>query len=85
MAQMGMSDLRTTNPIESTFSTIRHRAEQAKSSITRDTVLAMISKLGMAAENDGATSGASTTSPRSSPGYDSNCRTPLVHDAIHKI
>lgn len=42
--------LRTTNPIESTFATIRHRTDRAKGCVTRDTMLAMIFKLGMSAE-----------------------------------
>ncbi|MQM39964.1 IS256 family transposase [wastewater metagenome] len=42
--------LRTTNPIESTFSTIRHRTDRAKGCVTRNTMLAMIYKLGMSAE-----------------------------------
>jgi transposase-like protein len=42
--------LRTTNPIESTFGTIRHRTDRAKGCVTRETMLAMIFKLGMAAE-----------------------------------
>jgi hypothetical protein len=31
--------LRTTNPIESTFGTIRHRTDRAKGCVTRDTML----------------------------------------------
>jgi len=42
--------IRTTNPIESTFATIRHRTRQAKGCISRTTMLAMIYKLGMSAE-----------------------------------
>lgn len=42
--------LRTTNPVESTFGTIRHRTDQAKGCVTRNTMLAMIYKLGMCAE-----------------------------------
>jgi putative transposase len=42
--------LRTTNPIESTFGTIRHRTDRAKGCVTRDTMLAMIYKLGMCAQ-----------------------------------
>jgi hypothetical protein len=41
---------RTTNPIESTFATIRHRTDQAKGCVSRNTMLAMIYKLGMCAE-----------------------------------
>jgi len=42
--------LRTTNPIESTFATIRHRTDQAKGCVTRETMLTMLYKLGMCAE-----------------------------------
>jgi transposase-like protein len=42
--------LRTTNPIESTFGTMRHRADQAKGCVMRDTMLALAYKLGMCAE-----------------------------------
>ena len=42
--------IRTTNPIESTFATIRHRADRAKGCVSRNTMLAMIYKLGMSAE-----------------------------------
>lgn len=42
--------LRTTNPIESTFATIRHRTDQARGCVNRNTMLTMIFKLGMCAE-----------------------------------
>lgn len=42
--------IRTTNPIESTFATIRHRTDKAKGCVSRNTMLAMIYKLGMSAE-----------------------------------
>lgn len=42
--------IRTTNPIESTFATVRHRSNQAKGCVSRQTMLAMIYKLGMSAE-----------------------------------
>jgi transposase-like protein len=42
--------IRTTNPIESTFATIRHRTKQAKGCVSRTTILTMIYKLGMCAE-----------------------------------
>ena len=42
--------IRMTNPIESTFATIRHRTDQAKGCVSRNTMLAMIYKLGMSAE-----------------------------------
>jgi transposase-like protein len=44
--------IRTTNPIESSFATIRHRTDRAKGCVTRDTMLAMIYKLGMGAEQN---------------------------------
>jgi transposase-like protein len=42
--------LRTTNPIESTFGTIRHRTKQTKGCLTRDGMLHMMFKLGQCAE-----------------------------------
>ena len=42
--------LRTSNPIESTFATVRHRTDRAKGCLTRDGMLSMIFKLGMSAE-----------------------------------
>ena len=42
--------IRTTNPIESTFATIRHRAEQTKGCGSRGAVLSMFYKLGRSAE-----------------------------------
>jgi transposase-like protein len=42
--------IRTTNPIESTFASIRHRTDQTKGCVTRDTMLTMVYKLGMCAE-----------------------------------
>ena len=42
--------LRTTNPIESTFATIRHRTVRAKGCLSNKTALAMIFKLAEAAE-----------------------------------
>jgi len=44
------SHIRTTNPIESSFATIRHRSDRAKGCVTRETMLAMIYKLGLCAE-----------------------------------
>ena len=41
---------RTTNPIESTFATIRHRTDQAKGYVNLNTMLAMLYKLWMSAE-----------------------------------
>ena len=42
--------LRTTNPIESTFATIRHRTVRSKGCVTRDSMLHMMFKLGICAE-----------------------------------
>lgn len=42
--------LRTTNPIESTFGTIRHRTNRTKGCLTRDGMLHMMFKLGRCAE-----------------------------------
>ena len=42
--------LRTRNPIESTFATIRHRTVRAKGGLSNKTALAMIFKLAQAAE-----------------------------------
>lgn len=44
--------LRTTNPIESSFATVRHRTDQAKGCVTRETMLTFIYKLGMCAEQN---------------------------------
>lgn len=44
--------LRTTNPIESTFGTIRHRTKRSKGCLTRDGMLHMMFKLGMCAEKN---------------------------------
>ena len=42
--------IRTTNPIESTFGTIRHRTTRTKGCLTRDGMLHMMFKLGQCAE-----------------------------------
>lgn len=44
--------IRTTNPIESAFGTIRHRTRAAKGCVSRDSMLQMIFKLGMCAEKN---------------------------------
>ena len=44
--------LRTTNPIESAFGTIRHRTKRSKGCLTRDGMLHMMFKLGMCAEKN---------------------------------
>jgi transposase-like protein len=42
--------LRTTNPIESAFATIRHRTDRAKGCVSRATMLSFMFKLALAAE-----------------------------------
>ncbi len=44
--------IRTTNPIESTFGTIRHRTRRCKGCLSREGTLHMIFKLGMSAEKN---------------------------------
>jgi hypothetical protein len=44
--------LRTTNPIESTFATVRHRTKRAKGCLSRSTMLHMMFKLGQCAEKN---------------------------------
>jgi transposase-like protein len=44
--------IRTSNAIESTFATVRHRTERTKGCLTRDGMLAMIFKLAMSAEKN---------------------------------
>ncbi len=43
--------IRTTNVIESSFATIRHRSKRAKGCVTRITMLTMIYKMGICAED----------------------------------
>lgn len=43
--------LRTTNPIESTFATVRHRTTRSKGCLSNKTALAMTFKLAQSAEN----------------------------------
>lgn len=43
--------LRTTNPIESTFATVRHRHRQTKGNGSRNATIAMVFKLMMSAQN----------------------------------
>jgi transposase-like protein len=42
--------IRSSNPIESTFATIRHRTRRSKGCLTRDGMLHMMFKLGLCAE-----------------------------------
>ena len=43
---------RTSNPIESTFGTIRHRTKRSKGCLFRDSMLHMMFKLGQCAEKN---------------------------------
>ena len=59
--------IRTSNPIESTFATVRHRTKRTKGCLSRKTGLAMAFKLMMSAlRKAGANSTALPTSPTSS-------------------
>ncbi|HEY9754553.1 MAG TPA: transposase, partial [Oculatellaceae cyanobacterium] len=42
--------LRTTNPIESTFATVRLRTAKTRGMLTRDTMMTMVFKLSMSAQ-----------------------------------
>ena len=44
--------IRTSNPIESTFGTIRHRTKRSKGCLSRDGMIHMMFKLGMCAEEN---------------------------------
>jgi len=44
--------IRTSNPIESAFATIRHRTKRSKGCLTRDAMLHMMFKLGQCAEDN---------------------------------
>lgn len=44
--------IRTSNPIESTFGTIRHRTKRSKGCLTRDGMLHMMFKLGLCAQQN---------------------------------
>ena len=46
-----MVHLRTTNPIESTFATVRLRTAKTRGSLNRDTMLTMVFKLCLSAQN----------------------------------
>ena len=49
---MHWQSIRTTNPIESTFATIRHRTKRSKGCLTRKGMLHMMFKLGQCAEKN---------------------------------
>ena len=49
---MHWQSLRTTNPIESAFSTIRHRTKRAKGCLSREGMLQMMFKLGQCAQQN---------------------------------
>ena len=42
--------IRTTNPIESSFATIRHRTTRTKNCVSRNTLLGLVFQLALAAE-----------------------------------
>ena len=42
--------IRTTNPIESTFATVRLRTAKTRGCVSRSTILSMVFKLGLSAE-----------------------------------
>ena len=48
--------IRTTNPIESTFATVRHRTTKTKGCLSRQTALAMTHQLMLSAKKNGANS-----------------------------
>ena len=58
--------LRTSNPIESTFATVRHRTIRSKGCLSNKTALAMVFKLVEGARKAGAGSTAITSCQRSS-------------------
>ena len=58
--------LRTTNVIESSFATVRHRTVRSKGCLSNKTALAMIFKLAEAAEKAGVVSMAITSCRKSS-------------------
>ena len=49
---MHWQSIRTTNPIESAFATIRHRTKRSKGCLTRDGMLQMMFKLGQCAQDN---------------------------------
>lgn len=63
--------IRTSNPIESTFATVRHRTKRTKGCLSRKTGLAMAFKLMISAQKNGANSTAETACPRSLKGLGS--------------
>ena len=62
--------IRTTNPIESSFVTIRHRTTRTKNCISRNTLLGLIFQLALTAEKRWRTLGASSSCPRWRKGFD---------------
>jgi hypothetical protein len=55
-----------TNPIESTFATVRHRTVRSRGRLSNKTALAMIFKLAQAAEKSGIVSAVTTSCRKSS-------------------
>ena len=45
--------IRTTNPIESTFATVRLRTDKTRGCVSRDTILGLVFKLGLSAQQRG--------------------------------
>jgi transposase-like protein len=60
--------LRTTNPIESTFATVRHRTIRSKGCLSNKTARAMLFQLVEAAQETGGACAATTSCQRSSKG-----------------
>ena len=58
--------LRTTNPIESTFATVRHRTIRSKGCLSNKTALAMVFKLAQSAETSWRRLAVTTSCQRSS-------------------
>ncbi len=44
------SHIRTTNPVESTFATVRLRTHKTRGCVSRNTILALVFRLGLSAE-----------------------------------
>ena len=63
--------IRTSNPIESAFATIRHRTKRSKGCLSRDGMLHMMFKLGNAPNKTSENYAALTTSPKSLPASNS--------------
>ena len=60
-----LKHLRTSNPIESTFATVRHRTIRSKGCLSNKTALAMVFKLVEGAQKTGVALTATTSCQRS--------------------